>query len=92
MKATVFKSLDLPQQRIVLLEWSENKAHQYENLLCYALDGSLKWKAKLPRNGGADCFVDIALDGPELRANTWSGFALWLDTDTGQTLKSESVK
>jgi hypothetical protein len=75
-----------------MLDWSHSDKHRYENLLCYRLDGSLKWKAKLPPNSGFDCFVRIALDGSELRANTFSGQALWLDFETGRTLRTRFTK
>jgi hypothetical protein len=45
--APVFKALDLPDARIVLLDWSNDKSYRYENLFCLNLDGSLKWKAHL---------------------------------------------
>jgi hypothetical protein len=63
-----FKVLDLPDARIVLLDWSNDKSYRYENLFCYNLDGSLKWKGHLPENTGPDVFVGIRLDDRELMA------------------------
>jgi hypothetical protein len=87
MGEPVFQTLELPHARIVILDWSDNKTYRYENLFCYRPDGSLKWKAELPANTGPDCFVGVTLDGAELRANTSSCYALWLDPETGRTLR-----
>jgi hypothetical protein len=92
MDASIVKSVELTDARIVVLDWSHSNKHHYENLLCYRPDGSMKWKAELPPNSGVDCFVGIALDGSELRANTFSGLALWLDFETGRTIRTSFTK
>jgi len=46
----------------------------------------------LPQDSGPDCFVGMALDNDQLRANSMSGFALWLDIQTGSALKTLFTK
>jgi hypothetical protein len=92
MDAHILQSLDFPDCRAVLFDWSSNKEYRFENLVCLNGDGSLRWKAELPKNSGPDCFVGIALDNSQLRANTWSGFALWLDLLSRRVLKSAFTK
>jgi outer membrane protein assembly factor BamB len=87
----ICEDLELPGARIVLLD-SSDKAYRDENLFCYRPDGSLRWKARLPAGSGPDCFVAVTLDGSAVCANTWSGFALWLDPDTGRTLRQAFTK
>jgi outer membrane protein assembly factor BamB len=91
MGELIHQTLELPNGRIVILKWSD-KTYRDENLFCYRADGSLKWKAELPPNTGQDFFVAVALVGAELRANTWSCYALWLDPETGRTLRSHFTK
>ena len=92
MDAHIFQSLDFPDFRVVLFDWSSNKEHRFENLVCFNGDGSLRWKAALPENSGPDCFVGIALENGQLRANTWSCFAIWLEPLTGRALKMTFTK
>jgi len=66
--------------------------YRAENLACFNSNGSLRWRAALPRNTGPDSFVDAVLDGNCIRAQTWSGWAIWFDGATGAVNKSEFVK
>ena len=79
MAEQILDTLNLPDCKIVLLDWSSHKEHRLENLVCINGDSSLKWRAALPQSTGPDCFVAMALDDNQLRANTMSGFAIWLD-------------
>jgi hypothetical protein len=92
MDGPILQSLDFPDCRVMLFDWSSNKEHRFENLVCFNSDGSLRWKAALPLNTGSDCFVGIALDNGQLRANCMSSFALWLDLQTGSELKTVFTK
>jgi hypothetical protein len=92
MDAHILQSLDFPDCRVVLFDWTSNKEHRFENLVCFNGDGSLRWKAALPQNSGHDWFVGIALDNGQLRANSMSSFALWLDLQTGSALKTVFTK
>ena len=88
----IFQALDLPDCNVVLFDWSSNKQHRFENLACFNADGSLRWRAALPQNSGSDCFVGIAFDDGQLRANTMSCFAIWLDLQTGRAVKTVFTK
>ena len=92
MDSDILQSLEFPDCRVVLFDWSSSKEHRFENLACFNGDGSLRWKAILPQNSGPDCFVAIAFDNGQLRANSMSSFALWLDLPTGSTLKTLFTK
>ena len=92
MDEQILQSIDFPDGRIVLLDWSSSKEHRFENLICFNGDGSLRWKAALPENSGNDCFVEIAFDNGQLRTNTMSCFALWLDPSTGSAVKTVFTK
>src|SRR4051812_21330023 len=83
----IYASVDLPDGKAVVFDWSANKQYRYENLVCFNDDGSVRWRAGLPENSGPDYFVGIALDQGHIRANTWSCYALWLDPSTGAVLK-----
>ena len=92
MASDIVQSLDLPDCSVVLFDWSSNKDYRFENLTCLNADGSLRWKAVLPEDTGPDCFVAIALDNDQLRANSMSGFALLLDLQTGSPLEISFIK
>jgi hypothetical protein len=92
MASDIIQSLDFPDCRVVLFDWSANKDYRFENLACLNADGSLRWMAALPQDSGPDCFVGMALDNDQLRANSMSGFALWLDIQTGSALKTLFTK
>jgi Immunity protein 27 len=87
----IIQSIDIPGGRVVLLDWNNRQFYRFENLFCYHDEGSLRWTASLP-NTGTDVFVSVELDNGNLRANTWSGWALRLDVTTGKTLGSEFTK
>jgi hypothetical protein len=44
------------------------------------------------KQAGQIAFVHTSMDGTLVRANTWSGYAIWIDPETGRALKSEFVK
>ena len=92
MDEQILQSLDFPDGRVVLLDWSSSKEPRFENLSCFNGDGSLRWKAALPENSGHDYFVEIALDNGQLRTNTMSCFAVWLDPSTGRAVKTVFTK
>ncbi len=92
MDGRILQSLDFPEYKVVLFDWSSKQEYRLENLICFNGDGSLRWKAALPQSSGTDCFVGIALENGQLRANTWSCFAIWLDLLTGRALKTTFTK
>ena len=66
--------------------------YRTENLVCVNFDGSVRWRAALPSNTGPDCFVNATVDENDIRADSWSGWAIWFDHETGVVKKSEFVK
>lgn len=66
-------------------------SHVVRNLTCETSDGSLIWAAS-PGDFGPDEFVAIRLDGDMLVANTWSGFAIWLDPVSGKEIRRAFTK
>jgi hypothetical protein len=92
MNNEIFESIDLPGGKVVVFDWSSNKEYRYENLVCFNGDGSVRWRPELPKNSGPDCFVGVTIDKGQIRANTMSCFALWLDPLTGKTLKAVFTK
>ena len=76
--------------RVVLLDCDSESAPRFENLSCYNSDGTLRWIAGLPQTH--DAFVSVALDADLVRANSWRGYLVWLDTKTGALVRSEFVK
>jgi hypothetical protein len=85
------KSIELHDCRVVLLA-TPSGDYRTENLACFNSDGSVRWRAALPSNTGPDYFVDAALDGDNIRARTWSGWAVWFAVASGAESKSEFVK
>jgi hypothetical protein len=83
--------LDLVSGRVILGNAGEG-TYRAENLVCVNSDGSLRWRAGLPANSGQDYFVGVALDGDRVRANTWSGWVMWLDCATGTAIKTAFAK
>lgn len=66
-------------------------ARAVANLACEEPDGAIVWTAT-PGNVGPDAFVSVRLDGTHLVANTWSGFALWLDPQSGHEIGRSFTK
>jgi hypothetical protein len=87
----ILKTVDLPDGRVVLFRDATN-VYRAENLVRLNSDGSLRWRAALPANTGPDNFTDAALDGPRIRANTWSGWVIWFDHATGTVSESKFGK
>ena len=92
MNNKIVESVDLPDGRVVVFDWSSNRENRHENLVCFNGDGSVRWRPSLPDNSEPDCFVGVTIDKGQIRANTMSCFALWLDPLTGETLKSVFTK
>ena len=78
--------------RAIVYDWDVEKPYREENLEFISPDGDVLWRAALPGNTGPDCFVSVRSDGALLMANTWSGFAIWLDPASGRQVRSVFVK
>jgi hypothetical protein len=85
------KSLELYDCRVVLLAAASGD-YRTENLVCFNSDASLRWRAALPTDTGPDSFVSLAIEENSIRANSWSGWAIWFDRVTGVAKTSEFVK
>jgi hypothetical protein len=70
---------------ILLLDPDASRRSVFENLLSVDQKGNLVWTAKLPAN--PDAFLEISPVSQGISANTWSGFQLLLDRDTGAELR-----
>jgi len=75
---------------LVLLDTAASKEKVFENLLCVERNGAVAWKAELPDQ--PDAFVKFEMTPTGLRAWTWSGWNLKLDTATGRIIEREFVK
>jgi outer membrane protein assembly factor BamB len=85
------KSVEHYDCRVVLLAAASGD-YRTENLVCFNSDGSVRWRAALPSNTGPDSFVNATVDENNIRADSWSGWAIWFDHETGAVKKSEFVK
>ena len=86
------QSLSLPDGgRAIIYDWMDGPRPN-RNLVCVELDGNVRWVAELPTTDTADCFTGVKRDGVLLLANTWSGYAVWIDPVTGKTLRCQFTK
>jgi hypothetical protein len=77
--------------RCVILLQPDIQLHgAFENLFCIERDGSKRWTAALPETH--DAFVEVRIVSGELRANSWSGYLLTFNRDSGQVIHQEFVK
>ncbi len=80
-----------PLQVIVLLDSQEGPYHpdgRSANLVCYAEDGELLWRAELPSSGGGDCYYQFVSHDPIVV----SSYDCTIDADTGRIVKTEFFK
>jgi hypothetical protein len=75
---------------VVLLDPDASKRQVFENFLCIDRKGAPVWIAKLPSI--PDVFLRVTSTPQGLLANTFSGFQVLLDQNTGAELKSIFVK
>jgi hypothetical protein len=89
----IFQAADLPDGagRVVVYEW-EAGSKRDENLVCLGDDGQVRWKAQLPTNELADCFVGVRIENDLVVANSFSCYAVWIDPATGLTLRTQFTK
>lgn len=73
---------------IVLLV--HGRADLDSNLVRITPYGQVVWRASLPSS--SDVYVDVRLEGDALVANTWDGYFVVLDTETGESTRKEFVK
>ncbi|MDP1028657.1 hypothetical protein Q5H91_15660 [Sphingomonas sp. KR1UV-12] len=70
--------------RVILTFWATAKEDKLHNIMCLDDDGSLRWRASLPRAAATrDCYVSLKQVGERLVAKTWSGLVVELCPNTG---------
>jgi hypothetical protein len=83
MEYSVREQVALPNGcKALLYDMPISGARVVNNVACEAPDGSLLWTAS-PGEFGPDEFIGLRFDGAMLVANTWSGFSVWLDPESG---------
>jgi hypothetical protein len=87
-----YQSISLPNgERAIVFDWMDGPRPD-RNLVCTKPDGGVKWVAELPTTDPIDCFVGVRQDQDSLLANTMSGYAIWIDSVTGKTLRNQFTK
>jgi hypothetical protein len=82
--------IDDGKRCILLLDPDADQRSAFENLLCIDQKGDIVWTAELPTS--SDAFVAIAPSKEGIWANTWSGFRVLIDEQSGEELKRTFVK
>jgi hypothetical protein len=77
---------------IVLLDYSRGPPGAFPNLIRCRPDGSVEWRAALPTTAGSDAYVRVSWDEGRLLANSWSGYQVVVDPDTGRITSSTFTK
>ncbi|XAS67028.1 hypothetical protein V3C33_16410 [Micrococcaceae bacterium Sec5.7] len=76
---------------IVLLDYMQMGSGPVGNLVRISSDGSILWVADLPNLAPSECYVSFEISDHVL-ANTWNGFRVEIDRETGKILKSLFTK
>jgi hypothetical protein len=77
---------------IVLLDAPSGRG-VVRNLVRVESDGRIAWRGELPSESGTDSFVDFEVDPDgDIRAYTWSGYQVTLDSRDGRLLGSVLTK
>ena len=88
MQAIALGSIELPDTlgTVTLYDWMADELRDGRNLIRNMPNGSELWRAEPPfyrEAGQQDCFTQVAWDGVELIAWTWSCFKVAVDVETG---------
>src|SRR5437773_351190 len=91
-EAPVYQVVALPglDGCLVLLDPSATKQPTFENLFKVGPDGSIRWKAQLPRSH--DAFTRVIEYADRIEAQTWTGQIVEIDLATGQARNPRFVK
>jgi hypothetical protein len=68
---------------VVLLDYMGQPHGPFRNLLRVGPNGGTVWVADLPTASNTDAYVSFDLDRNEVRANSWSGYAVSIDVRSG---------
>jgi hypothetical protein len=86
----ILETIETSEGTLILLDPGSSKQPTFENLFLRH-NGRVKWKAQLPQSH--DAFVSVRLtESGEIEANTWQGFLVKVDLETGKTTKKDFVK
>ena len=90
--AQVLQVITLPKGDgcLVLLDPSATKKPTFENLFKVGADGSIVWKAELPRSH--DAFVETIDCGNHVEAQTCNGDRVEIELESGRTKNARFVK
>ena len=77
---------------IVLYPYMSSQQRVFGNLVRCRCDGSVVWRAELPETSTLDAYVAVQLGNEGLTANTWSGWLVTLDSNTGRILSTRFTK
>jgi len=77
---------------LVLLGRVAGSPKVFENLVRCRPDGSIVWRAELPEPRGGEAYVHVSWCGAEIAANSWSGFKVILDPETGKIRSAKFTK
>jgi len=75
---------------LVLLDPSATKDPTFENLLKVGADGAVVWRAELPKSH--DAFVSVSNCSDHVEAQTWNGYRVEIDLESGRAKKTWFVK
>jgi len=90
MKVVAAQPFEGNSRCLILLDPDASQKSYFENLLCVDASGKVLWRAQPPQSSN-DAFVAIRMTG-ELYANTWSGYRVRIDLETGRTVELQFVK
>ena len=90
----VSKAISAPNTNdiIVLLEYSHNPKHSFNNLIRIGPDGSIIWYAELPKTAANDAYVEMELRENSLLAWSWSGYKAVIDLNSGNIVQKAFTK
>jgi hypothetical protein len=76
---------------IVLLDYMSGPKN-FANLLRIDWHGTVRWRAEPPDPSGPDSYVELRWEGGELVANSWSGYRVHVDLNTGRATGRQFTK
>ena len=85
----VIAALPFGSRCLILLDLVPGRSGSFQNLICVESDGKVVWRAQHLQSH--DPFVGIHFN-EKLYANTYRGYRVRLDPQTGRILETEFVK
>jgi hypothetical protein len=91
-RASVVLPIDRSTDCVVLCDPDEQRIGRFRNLVRLRANGSIAWQADLPPTYGDDAYVAVRSPAAQLVANTWSGYRVDVDLDSGRILSTIFTK